>query len=106
MGNLVTQARKSLQSGNMEGFGTCLTANHMLLQRLGVSTPKLDTMVEGALQAGAWGAKLSGAGGGDCMIALVAENNKSAVESAIKKAGGEIVSAAVNTSGVSVENTL
>ena len=48
-------------------------------------------MIEASLKVGAWGAKLSGAGGGDCMIALVDNEKKAAVEKAIKVAGGEIL---------------
>lgn len=102
--NLVDTARQGLLDNDMEKVGTCMTANHMLLQQLGVSTPKLDAMVQAALQSGAWGAKLSGAGGGDCMIALVNDSNRMAVERAIEKAGGEIVHVAVNTEGARKEN--
>jgi mevalonate kinase len=51
--------------------GDLLTANHALLCDLGVSTPRLDTLVELALDNGAWGAKLAGAGGGGVVVALV-----------------------------------
>jgi mevalonate kinase len=44
-----------------------------LLGQLGVSTPRLDEMCRVALGAGAAGAKLTGSGGGGCMIALVEE---------------------------------
>jgi mevalonate kinase len=46
--------------------------NHTLLCQMGVSSPELNRLVEAARQAGALGAKLSGAGRGGNMIALVA----------------------------------
>ena len=76
---------------------------HKLLQNLGVSTDKLDKMIEAAKVAGAYGAKLSGAGGGDCMIALVSEDTKEKVEKAIKKVSGEIIKVKNNTEGVRTE---
>ena len=48
-----------------------MSQNHELLVRLGVSTKKLDDLVMRLGKAGALGAKLSGAGGGDCVIAIV-----------------------------------
>jgi len=68
-----------------------MNQNHKLLQELGVSTEKLDKMCEAAVVSGAYGAKLSGAGGGDCMIALVPENKIKNVESSIISVGGEII---------------
>ena len=49
------------------------------------------------------GAKLSGAGGGDCMIALVTNDTRKFVESAIEKAGGQIMHVKPNAKGVRVE---
>ena len=48
-----------------------LDENHNLLQRLGVSTPRLDELVMVSRDVGAWGAKMAGAGGGGVVIALV-----------------------------------
>jgi mevalonate kinase len=44
--------------------------NHGLLSALGVSSRSLDAMVWAARDAGAMGAKLTGAGGGGCIVAL------------------------------------
>jgi mevalonate kinase len=54
-------------------LGKLLTENHRLLGEIGVSTPELDALVDFALRNGALGAKLSGAGGGGVVLALVAE---------------------------------
>jgi len=71
IGHLVQQARKMIESGNVEQLGALMTQNHKLLQQLTVSSPELDTLVDAALVAGAAGAKLSGGGRGGNMIALV-----------------------------------
>ena len=47
-----------------------MNTNQGLLEEIGVSHPTLEKLVETARNAGALGAKLTGAGGGGCMIAL------------------------------------
>ena len=101
---LVELAKISLTRKNFEDLGKLMTENHNLLRKLGVSIDILDKMVEAALDASALGAKLSGAGGGDCMIALVSKAKKQAVEKAIEKVGGEIVKVNNNAEGVRIEN--
>lgn len=51
-------------------LGDLMDFNHGLLEALGVSSRSLDTMVWAAREAGAHGAKLTGAGGGGCIVAL------------------------------------
>ncbi|MFB6154548.1 MAG: mevalonate kinase [Haloferacaceae archaeon] len=51
-------------------LGQLMDFNHGLLEALGVSSRSLDTMVWAARSAGAHGAKLTGAGGGGCIVAL------------------------------------
>jgi mevalonate kinase len=52
-------------------LGKLMNENHQILQAIGISHPQLDALVSAALASGAWGAKLSGAGWGGNMIALV-----------------------------------
>ncbi|UIO98761.1 mevalonate kinase [Halobaculum sp. CBA1158] len=51
-------------------LGELMEFNHGLLSALGVSARSLDAMVWAAREAGARGAKLTGAGGGGCIVAL------------------------------------
>jgi len=51
-------------------LGRLMDVNHGLLSALGVSSCTLDAMVWAARGAGALGAKLTGAGGGGCIVAL------------------------------------
>lgn len=71
IGKLAIQVRKYLEVGTIEEIGPALVRNHVLLQHIGVSNAALDQLVNTAIQAGAWGAKLSGGGLGGNMIALV-----------------------------------
>lgn len=68
---LVSSAEAYIASGEQRELGRLLTQNHELLVRLGVSTTRLDQAVHSALEHGALGAKLTGAGGGGCALALV-----------------------------------
>ncbi len=101
---LVDQGKDQLIKRDFEELGKLMTKNHLLLQKLGVSTKKLDQMVEVSINAGAWGAKLSGAGGGDCMIAITPPNKIEMVQAAIIKSDGEIIDTDVNAQGVKIEN--
>ena len=68
-------------------MGALMNDNQAVLAAMGVSSPELDRLIEAARQAGAWGAKLSGAGWGGNMIALVEPETAPAVSDALLKAG-------------------
>jgi hydroxymethylglutaryl-CoA reductase len=77
VGELVRAARRAIESGARERLGELMTMNHGLLRACGVSTAELDAIVDTALDAGACGAKLTGAGGGGAVIALPADEGAS-----------------------------
>ncbi len=66
----VQSAIDAVSQGNLQLLGADMNANHGHLSALGVSTPELDELVSIARGAGALGAKLTGAGGGGCAVAL------------------------------------
>jgi mevalonate kinase len=70
IGDIVRQGERALEAGNVEELGILMDFNHGLLSALGVSSRSLDRMVWAARDAGAHGAKLTGAGGGGCIVAL------------------------------------
>ena len=72
---LVLCGSAALEAGDAMGLAELMDRDQVLLRELGVSTPRLDEMCQAALRAGAAGAKLTGSGGGGCMIALV-ENGR------------------------------
>jgi mevalonate kinase len=100
---LVQEAKSRMEQKEWDRVGKLFDFNQEYLRDLGVSSEKLESLIFAAKHAGAWGAKLSGAGGGDCMIALVPDDRRIAVEEAIVGAGGEIVSVAPHAEGVRVE---
>ncbi|MFB6114086.1 MAG: mevalonate kinase [Halodesulfurarchaeum sp.] len=70
IGDVVTQGETALATGDVEELGRLMDFNHGLLSALGVSSRTLDSMVWAAREGGATGAKLTGAGGGGCIVAL------------------------------------
>jgi galactokinase len=69
-------------------FGKLLTAHHEILSsKLDISTEKIDRMLQNARQAGAYGGKINGSGGGGCMFVYAPENTQG-VKTAIEKTGG------------------
>lgn len=71
-------------------IGTLLNDHQKVLRDvLGISTPKIDGMIEAALNAGAYGAKINGSGGGGCMFAYAPENPRQVYE-AISKISDEV----------------
>lgn len=99
----VDDARDWLTAKNFKGFGHYMDWYHDLLQQLEVSTPKLDELVKAARKAGAYGAKLSGAGGGDCIIAVASPEKKEEVEKSLGKTGGKVLNVKTNEEGVRIE---
>lgn len=104
VGKLVEQAKVVVLNKDWPTLGKLMTNNQKLLAKLGVSFKKLNDMILGANNAGAYGAKLSGAGGGDCMIALSPEDKVQAVKDGITSAGGQVIEVEANTEGVRIEN--
>lgn len=105
IGQYVEQGKKAMGEGDWERVGKIMNFSQEYLRDLGVSSEKLEALIKAATDAGAWGAKLSGAGGGDCMIALVPDGRRTGVMEAIKNAGGEVVNVGVGAEGARVEST-
>jgi mevalonate kinase len=84
----ITQiARRAIEGGQPEALGPLMNENHALLQQINVSSPELDKLVEIARRSGALGAKLSGAGRGGNMIALVNEDAAPVIAQALLQNG-------------------
>jgi mevalonate kinase len=87
IGEIVWAAREAIQAGVTSALGPLMDENHALLQRLTVSSPELDHLVDAARLAGALGAKLSGGGRGGNLIAYAAEGMEESVRRALLNAG-------------------
>jgi mevalonate kinase len=81
---------QAISSGDLKALGSAMNENHEFLKQSGVSTPKLDKIVNLARDFGALGAKLTGGGGGGCAIVLT-ESGDNTVARRLNKAGFEQV---------------
>ena len=99
IGDLVRRGESALEAGDVSELGRLMNFNHGLLTALGVSSRSLDAMVWAARDAGATGAKLTGAGGGGCIVAL---DETDETETALEYTPGckEAFRAALDTDGV------
>ncbi|WP_437878905.1 mevalonate kinase [Sorangium sp. So ce513] len=68
---LVENAALAIEAGDAVGLGRLMDLNQMLLAGMFVSTEAIETLCRLAREAGALGAKLTGAGGGGSVIALL-----------------------------------
>lgn len=103
MGRIVEQARKACRDQDWKQVGKLMNANQELLAFLKVSSVQLDRQIESACATGAYGAKLSGAGGGDCMIALADSAHRDSVRDAITRVGGTVMDVRIHAEGVRLE---
>lgn len=67
---LAITARKALEDFDLRKVGELMNENHLQLKEIEVSCEELDHLVGLARENGAFGAKLTGGGGGGCMVAL------------------------------------
>ncbi len=87
IGGIVRKARELIEQGAVSALGGLMLKNQELLQQIGVSSDEIERLVDAAVGAGAEGAKLSGAGRGGNVIALVTQETKGAVAQALWHAG-------------------
>lgn len=104
MGRICDRAMAAMAAGDMELTGQLMTRNQELLRRIGVSTTQIDALCAAAIDAGAWGAKLSGSGRGGVVIALCAEDRQRDVAEAMAHAGADVMISAGGGDGVRVED--
>ena len=103
MGYLVRQIIIALEKNDLIMLGHLFNLHQLIQDKIGTSAPENEQLIEAAIGAGALGAKISGAGGGGIIIAIVEPDKQAAVASAIEAAGGRSYIATTGTPGISVE---
>ncbi len=97
---LARRGKRALIEHNWALLGEMMNENHALVSRLGGSGEANDRLIAAAREAGAWGAKLAGAGGGGTIIALTDDVER--VGTALVKAGAERLLYPVPAEGLTV----
>jgi galactokinase len=79
-----------LRAGRVTSIGPLLTASHASMRNdYEITVPQVDTAVESALAAGAYGARMTGGWFGGCVLALVDADRTDAVAAAVTDAFAE-----------------
>lgn len=102
---IVLRAIDAFKENDLATLGELMNINHALLCGVGVSDESLEWLVNASRKAGALGAKLTGAGGGGCMVALARNERIEQVLEAIMRAGGSPFIARKTDEGVKIERT-
>jgi len=89
---LVHKARTALEQFDLKRVGELMNESHTLLQGIEVSCKELDYLVKLARDNGAYGAKMTGGGGGGCIVTLTpGKELQEKVASAIEKEGFKVL---------------
>src|SRR5205823_38586 len=87
LAQIARTGKRALLEQDWLAVGELMNENHRLVSILGGSGPANETLIQAARDAGAWGAKLAGAGGGGTILALT--NDPDRVGAALLAAGAE-----------------
>jgi len=97
---LAQLGKVALLAGDWERLGALMNENHSIARSLGGSGEANERLIAVALEAGAWGAKLAGAGGGGTIIA--AHPNPDALGRRLAEAGAVNILRVVPSAGLQV----
>ncbi len=103
MGMLVDLAQEALINGDMIALGHFMNLCHLIKEKIGMSLPIIESMIEAALEAGALGAKISGKGQGGIIVVLSPLGKEKAIAAAIDSVGGKSIVPEVELEGVRIE---
>lgn len=101
IGSLTMEAMHNFE--NPRELGILMNRNQALLDALGAGHPALSRMILSVCNAGAFGAKLSGAGGGGCIWTLCPRTARSRIVSAIESCDGKPIPTEIDMEGVRKE---
>jgi mevalonate kinase len=102
MGEVARKGVDALSKGDFSRVGELMDEAHQLLVGVGVSCQELDDMVEVARRS-SLGAKMTGAGGGGCMLALT--TNPEETSAALEMRGGRVLVTPFGAPSVRIEKT-
>ena len=98
---LAQEARKAIKNFDLIEVGSLMDMNHCLLKEIEVSSRELDYLVDLAKKNGAFGAKLTGGGGGGCMTALTpGKELQEKIAKKIEKQGFQVLRTKIGVKGI------
>ncbi|MDK2892795.1 mevalonate kinase [Methanohalophilus sp.] len=103
IGKAALRGELLLAEKDYEEVGKLMDINQGLLDSIGVNCSELSRLIYAARDAGAFGAKITGAGGGGCMVAIADTDKVDDVSLAISEAGGVPLVTKSTGQGVRIE---
>jgi mevalonate kinase len=97
---IIFLAIEALKNKDLEMLGNLMNENQKLLKEIKVSNPILDKMIKTAVKNGALGAKITGAGGGGSIIALINSENKEKIFKKLQEVSKEVYPVKIDFQGV------
>jgi galactokinase/mevalonate kinase-like predicted kinase len=101
---IARQGKKAVIRGDWPSLGRLMNENHAIQRDLGGSGESNERLIAAALDAGALGAKLAGAGSGGTIIALWPREDTVPLEEALRGAGAMATYRLEVAPGVTVES--
>lgn len=101
--NICNNAIEALKEGNTLKLGKLMNENQTLLEQIGVSNKEINKIIETSLNYGAIGSKLTGAGGGGCILSIIHQEDKNYFLSNMRKSGYECFDIIIGNQGVKVK---
>jgi|Deesub1362B_J571_1020462.scaffolds.fasta_scaffold00013_84 mevalonate kinase len=95
--------KERLKEGDLLSIGELMNINQGLLDSIGVSTEQISSIVYRARSSGAYGAKITGAGGGGSVVILSPSENSEKILNEIKPLCKEVFLTSIDTQGVREE---
>ena len=102
IGKIARRGIEALMIGDYDTVGRTMSENQLMLKSIGVSSPELEELIKAAMPS-SLGAKLTGAGGGGCMVALT--RNPILTSDAIELAGGRTLISKLGCRGLTIETS-
>lgn len=99
------KGRYLLERGNLRELGALMNTNQGILEAMGVSTPELSDIITGVRRLDIYGVKITGAGGGGCIIILCDPRKISDTERQLKQIY-DIQQTTLSRKGVKIEKTI
>jgi mevalonate kinase len=103
MAAIAREGKSALLHGDWARLGALMNENHALQRELGGSGEPNEQLIRAALDAGAAGAKLAGAGGGGTIVALWTDPDPAPLEAALRAAGAAALYRPEPVSGLALE---
>lgn len=103
IGNISARGEDLIKKNDYRSIGELMNINQGLLDALGITIPELYLQIYAARQHGAYGAKITGAGGGGCMVAICDEKNSKEIATAIGRSYGDSFISKPTAEGVRIQ---